>query len=648
MSTVRRLYFYALTLISIEVVIWGAVNLLRTIASRGLIGGGSLLATGLSLVLVGTPIFILHWRAAQKDAREAVEEQASRIRAVFLYAVLAAALIPIVYAVLALMHRELTVLLGGSAINAWFGGEGSLSDNLLAILVNGIAFAYFWFVLRGDWRAQPSENHLADARRLYRYLWVLFGLTLTVAGVYNLLRFIFNLPGSGIQDNAVTMSGAVSLLAVGLPLWAYHWNAVQAALIDPDERNSQLRLIVLYLISLSGVIGVMSAGGRVLNALIRWISGEPNTLGGLLRGNSAELAAAAALGVMWWYYGRILRKEVTTVSDQPRREGLGRLYDYILSLIGLAVTYAGLITLVDLIAQILFGRAIVGTFRGTLSGGLSAVLVGLPVWLIPWRAMQREAARTGSAGDHARRSVLRRIYLYLVLFLLMIGTMGFAGQLLYTLINALLVRAEPNLAVNVTAMFLSLLVTGTLLVYHFRSLRQDNRIAQKALGNLHAAYPTLILVEDGDTPQAAVERAFADNLVQELGRIAPRLPIAVHSMDRGAPDESMLEAKAILLPGALVLEPPEPLRLWLNEFHGLRVLIPFDREDWLWLGQSRKRPEEMAHEAADALRQMAEGVAVRPGLPNNPWIVAGYILGGVFGLILLAIVFSVLVSSVFR
>src|SRR5690606_14161463 len=104
MSTVRRLYFYALTLISIEVVIWGAVNLLRTIVSRGLVGGGSLLATGLSLVLVGTPIFLLHWRAAQKDAREEAEEQASRIRAVFLYAVLAAALIPIVYAVLALLH----------------------------------------------------------------------------------------------------------------------------------------------------------------------------------------------------------------------------------------------------------------------------------------------------------------------------------------------------------------------------------------------------------------------------------------------------------------------------------------------------------------------------------------------------------------
>src|SRR5574338_136662 len=372
MSTVRRLYFYALTLISIEVVIWGAVNLLRTIVSRGMVGSGSLLATGLSLVLVGIPIFILHWRAAQKDAAREVEEQASRIRSVFLYTALAATLVPIVYAVLAALHRELTVLLGGSALMTWFGGEGSLTDNLIAMLINAIAFAYFWMVMRDDWRADPTENHLADARRLYRYLWVVFGLTLSVVGVYNLLSFVFNLPGEGIANNAVLISGAISLLVVGLPLLVYHWNAVQSALTQEEERRSQLRLVVLYLISLSGVIGVMSAGGRVLNSLIRWATGEAATLAELLRDNSNELAAAIALGVMWWYFGRILRKEVSTLADQPRREGLARLYDYLLSLIGLAVTYAGLISLVELIAQILFGDTIAGAYRGQLGGGLSA------------------------------------------------------------------------------------------------------------------------------------------------------------------------------------------------------------------------------------------------------------------------------------
>ncbi len=34
MKTVRRLYFYAVALISIEVVLWGLINLLRSIVSQ--------------------------------------------------------------------------------------------------------------------------------------------------------------------------------------------------------------------------------------------------------------------------------------------------------------------------------------------------------------------------------------------------------------------------------------------------------------------------------------------------------------------------------------------------------------------------------------------------------------------------------------
>lgn len=659
MSTVRRLYFYAMTLISLEVIVWGVVNLLRTVISRRIVGSGSLLATGLSLVLVGIPIFWLHWRTAQRDARRDEDERSSRVRAVFLYAVLAATAVPMVYAVLAALHRELTVLLGGMAYMAWFGGEGSLADNLAAVLVNAVAFVYFWTVLRNDWRADVPGNYLVETRRLYRYLWMLFGLMLTVVGVYHLLQFLFLLPGTSGMSNAVKISGMLSLLVIGVPLWLYHWNGIQFSLVNAEERRSQLRLVVLYLIVFSGVVGVIGAGGRVLSALIRWAAGEPNTLGSLLRGNSAELAAAIALGVMWWYYGRVLRKELAALPDLPQREGLARLYDYLLALLGLAVTYAGIFTLIEFIGRMLFYTdSALETYRDTLGSGLSALLVGLPVWWIPWREMQREAGRRAGvatpgssaaglpAGSFpARRSVLRKSYLYLVVFLLMIGVMSFAGRLLYLLLNALLARPEANLAYNLTTLILTLAVTVGLLVYHFRILREDNRLAQQAVGSLHAAYPTLILIEEGETPRAAAERAFANHLVEMLGRSAPRLPVAVHSMERGAPDEAMLEAKAVVLPAVLVIEPPEPLRLWLNEFRGLRVLIPFARDDWHWLGQPKKQPEELAREAATSLRQIAEGGSARSRLTDNPWAVAGYILGGIFALILLVLVVSILLGS---
>jgi hypothetical protein len=44
MKTVRRLYFYAVSLISIEVVLWGLINLLRSIVSQTVGGTADVLA----------------------------------------------------------------------------------------------------------------------------------------------------------------------------------------------------------------------------------------------------------------------------------------------------------------------------------------------------------------------------------------------------------------------------------------------------------------------------------------------------------------------------------------------------------------------------------------------------------------------------
>ena len=62
-----------------------------------------------------------------------------------------------------------------------------------------------------------------------------------------------------------------------------------------------------------------------------------------------------------------------------------------------------------------------------------------------------------------------------------------------------------------------------------------------------------------------------------------------------------------------------------------------------------QRPvRDLAEEAAAAIRQMAEGDAPRGGLPSNPWAVAGYILGGLFALQILAALFAILVNSLFN
>lgn len=656
MNTVRRLYFYSLAYISAEVVIWGTISLLRTIFSHGLVGGSSWLAGGLSLVFVGIPIFWLHWRTVQRDARRDVEERASRVRAVFFYGALLTALVPFISSILAIISRGLVLLLGQPMPASWFGGNQNFVDNAIAILAQAVAFGYFWNLLRADWLSgaadQVLNQALADVRRLYRYVVMVSGLTMVVTGVYNLLRYLLYTPGQNVAQTVPMLAGALALLVVGLPLWAYSWRLIQNALVEVEERRSLLRLVVLYLISLAGVVGVLATAGRVSNNLIRWILGESYNVITFLQGNSAELGGLVPLAVMWWYYGDILNAEVSALPDQPRREALRRLYHYILALLGLSVSLAGLASLIDFIVVLLFQKsAFVGSFRGTLSGALSALLVGLPLWLRAWRVMRAEANRADDSGDHARRSVLRKAYLYLVLFMLVLGAMFFIGMLLFLLLDALLSGAGQDVGENALRMLLSFAVDVALLAYHWQALRADGQRAQETLGNLHAAFPTLILVEEDPGSQAdgpKQEMAFANALLAELHRNTPRLPVAVHSLQRGAPDETMLGAEAIFLPLRLALNPSESLRLWLAEYQGRRLLIPLASAGWLLPASVEKSPQELAKEAAATLRQMAEGEDIRQGLPNSPWQIAGYVLGGLFGILLLIGLFALLVTSLFR
>lgn len=643
MNTVRRLYFYGLSFISFQVIVWGVIGLLRTIISSGMVGS-SLLATGLSLVLVGLPIFYLHWRTAQRDAMREPEERGSRVRTVFLYATLGAAFGPILLSTTALINKAVIALMGQPQTAAWFGADQVIADHLIAIAINAVAFAYFWNITVADWRSDAPDEALHETRRLYRYVWVLIGLTLVVSGVYNLLRYLLYTPGA--ISTAPTLAGMIALLAVGVPLWYFFWQIVQDSLGDPEERRSLLRLVVLYLISLAGVIGVVTFAGAVLNQLFRWILGEQQTFVAFIQGNSAEIGALIPLAAMWAYYGRILNREVAAIADQPRQAALRRLYYYILSLIGLAVTVAGLFNLVDYLVTLGFRRS--GTpalFGSPLAGSLAALLVGLPLWLITWREMQAEANRTDEPGDHARRSVVRKSYLYLVLFAFVIGAMAFAGQFLFALIDsALSGTSVDDLAERLARLFFWLVIDVVLLVYHWRVLRQDGKMAQQSFGNLHSDFPTLVLVEE----EHEYSRTFGENVVAALGRTTPRLPVAVYPVERGAPDESMLGAKAVLIPVATAMRPPDALRLWLEEYRGRRLLIPVPDERWSWLGQTEKSPGELSREAAQAVRQLAEGEALRQAGPSSPWAIAGFVLGGFFGLILLMFLFSMMMSLLFR
>ena len=130
MSTIRRLYFYAVTVVSMEVVLWGLIGLARATFSPNVVGGGAeRLAQALSLILVGVPVFGLHWWAAQRSAQKDMDERASGVRALALYGILLGTLIPVAQNGLALVNRLFLSLFNLPVRDAIIGGYQNVRQN---------------------------------------------------------------------------------------------------------------------------------------------------------------------------------------------------------------------------------------------------------------------------------------------------------------------------------------------------------------------------------------------------------------------------------------------------------------------------------------------------------------------------------------
>jgi hypothetical protein len=638
MKTIRRLYFYAIALVSLEVVLWGLINLLRTALASDIVPGVETLAGALALILVGVPIFILHWYWIQRTAQRDEEEHAATLRAVFLYGALLLLLIPAVQNGLALINRLLLESSGIDVYRAIFGGAQTWKDNLIAIGFNLVAAAYFYNVLQKDWKSIPDKENFADVRRLYRYIWLIYSLTMVVFGAQQILRYAFYVPSGMLGElGRETFVNGLALLVVGTPIWVFTWKTCQDALADPAEQGSLIRMGVLYLLALVGVITVTTSAGLVLNTIILWILGKPMTGVEFIRQVGGPISILVPLAVVWAYFGHWLTADIQAVPDTQRRSGLRRFYYYILSLIGLAAAFTGVALLLSVVIDQLGGWALWGEgLRDRTAGAIATLAAGLPLWLMTWRPMQAEALAEGADGDHARRSLVRKTYLYLVIFAAVIGLMSSAIALVYQLLSALLGSRLENLASNSLNAVQVLVLFSGLLLYHMSALRRDNARSADSLTARHADF-RVMMFDPGDP-------AFVAAVTTAIQKQAPGMPVVVQPIGQPVPVEAR-RVQAFVLPAALALDPPEALRLILESFDGAKVVVAGDTPGWVWSGQPKRGLNVSAQQAALALRQLAEGQEVRPSAATSTAMIVLYVIAVLFGIQVLFLLFALLMSA---
>ena len=186
---IRRLYTYVIALVALAVLTSGVAGLLWTLCDVLFAPGATTgdfwrerVALFATLVIVGLPVWLLHWHPNAGSADEA----RSLARRLYVYLSLIAAMLMVVVAMAGVVYRLLGLALGGSF------GQDVATDLAHAIALASVAAlvaVYHWRVLRADARlAQPVaavpvtaeatavvEIHAADAESLGRALAALRG-----------------------------------------------------------------------------------------------------------------------------------------------------------------------------------------------------------------------------------------------------------------------------------------------------------------------------------------------------------------------------------------------------------------------------------------------------------------------------------------
>ena len=629
MRTIRRLYFYLIALIGVETVIWGSIYLARTMVKTGVVvPQTSDMAGGFSLVLVGLPIFLVHWLVAQRDAARDEEERTARIRALFLYAIRFSTLVAIVQSELAIINRLTLQMVQLSPNQAWIGGSDSLADNLIIMGINAVALVYFELTLRADWKKGQTGPAFPETRRLFRYLWMLYTLGITVVGVQQIFFALFSSLGPMAVASEVNLANAIATTLSGAPLWAWMWVFIQQRLEENDENQSLLRLVVLHILSLVSAITTLAATFILLKDLGIWLTGESNTAAVFIADHNIALSLLLVSLVVWIYFERHLFTQIYREPDPIRQAGLRRFYHYLLAAVGFGFLFSGMFwlgrVLIDLALNHLGSQAL----REGLNGSAASMLSGLAFWLKRWMDAQAEANQPGESGDHARRSIVRKVALYLAVFSGVVGVMGAAGTLLCLLINTALGGQEDNFTLDLCYSLEILVVVALWLGYYLATLLQDGRFAHVSLTQRHAAFPLLAL---GFNP------SFTEELTQTLQRIAPGLPVTCAAADDLPQADVFLAARALAMPSSLATRLPDDLRQRIEAGQAQRIVVPMPELGWVWLGGARRSERDMARDAAQAVRQLSEGQEVRSGM--GVWGVVFAVIGGLF---LIQILFGLL------
>ncbi len=495
---VSRLYFYGVALISLITGIVALDNLLYVLDRVWLdrTGLGAVdafsrdaVASSGGLLLVATPIYVLHWAFVQRRVDAA--ETASALRKLFLYIASGVALGYSLFNAYILVDEAARLAFGAPLTDSLIWPAGWL--HRLAMVTIGLALLrYFQRIAHADGDRGEEIGWAGTWRRLYQTLLGVAALTVVIMGVGGIVERIVSelltAPSEFLRlgwvrdaladDIAKTLVGAV-LLRVNWQRWR------NLAAEHPGEAQAALRRFYLYVAVVGGALTVLLTLGGLLNDVLRVLFGVLTWSDYRLLHTLTIAIAYAPVGlVVWLWHWRFLQREASAHGESEAGAIIRRLYYYVVAATGLVLLWLGLVEIVQVILDL--GLRAAGAvdsrfWAEPLATGLSLLAVGAPIWAYHWQVTQRVARRDDLAGQHERASGPRKVFLYGVALVSALVVLFFLGQVVYRIL--LIALGDPSASMSELSTVGDLarsLIAAAIWVYHVLAIRADARLGVEA------------------------------------------------------------------------------------------------------------------------------------------------------------------------
>lgn len=482
--TVRRLIVYTLLFALVTIGAVGLAGLLARLLEAGTqlaAGDIAALAQSLAFTLIGGPLAaVLWWVVWRRLADET--ERSSLAWGLYLAGMYAVSLITVTSA----------LLITASAL---IEGRWQPRDFSAALVWAGI---WVWH----RWMWQHAHKRPVRLATVPAVVGSAYGLVIGVGGAVTALGSLFDTAIRGSAD--LTMVGtpwwrfplqALLWAVAGGAIWWWHW-------IHDETRQLKTGFANVALVTL-GILGTsiltLGGAGTILFVLLRLAFDRTDPMTELLDPLPEAIAAAAIGSLVWFYHRRIALRR----SDDTRQATT-----LVTSGVGLVAAATGIGIIVNSLLATVSAPLAGADPRTLLLGGISALVVGGPVWWLVWKPVTPAApSDVGSTG--------RRVYLIAVFGLSAVVALIALLVVGYRVFEYLLDSATAGSLVERIRAPLGLLVaTGLVSGYHFAVWRHDREAIAAVAPARERTIAQVVLVTggDADAQKQVIEDATGANV----------------------------------------------------------------------------------------------------------------------------------------